>query len=185
MAYFRNGTGNPLVSYSELALRWGLSKSTVGRILKKFAQLEYIDLFTFPGRHGTAIYLRDYLSTMFQISDVLVDKDEVAMSFNIQMSVPEKELDSISCVPNEKIIVSKPNSEFLARKVLELLALQGIQCAQCRKSGYMLYPLSDDCKGVRKETAGRQRIGYRMEIFCNEKKPIYIFEFSTEPIRRD
>ena len=184
VAYFRNGTGNPLVSYSDLALRWGISKSTVGRILKKFARLEYIDLLTFPGRHGTAIYLRDYLSTMFQISDVLVDKDEVAMSFNIQMSIPEKELDTISCVPNGKIIVSKPNREFLAQKVLELLALQGVHCAKCRKSDYMLYPLSDDCKGVREETAERQQFGYRMELFCTGKKPVYTFEFSTKPIRR-
>lgn len=184
VAYFRNGTGNPLVSYSDLALRWGISKSTVGRVLKKFARLEYIDLLTFPSRHRTAIYLRDYLSTMFQISDVLVDKDEVAMSLNIQMSIPEKELDPISCVPNGKIIVSKPNREFLAQKVLELLALQGVQCAKCCKSDYMLYPLSDDCKGVREEAGERQQFGYRMELFCTGKKPVYTFEFSTKPIRR-
>ena len=35
VVYFRNGTGNPLVSYSDLALRWGISKATVGRVLKK------------------------------------------------------------------------------------------------------------------------------------------------------
>ena len=121
---------------------------------------------------------------MFQISDVLVDKDEVAMSLNIQMSIPEKELDPISCVPNGKIIVSKPNREFLAQKVLELLALQGVQCAKCCKSDYMLYPLSDDCKGVREEAGERQQFGYRMELFCTGKKPVYTFEFSTKPIRR-
>lgn len=184
VAYFCNGTGSPLVSYSDLALRWGVSKPAVGRILKKFAQLKYIDLFTFPGRHGTVIYHRDYLSTMSQISDVLVDKDEVAMSFNIQMAIPEEELAPTPCVPNGEIIVSKPNSEFLTRKVLELLALQGIQCVQCRKSDYMLYPLSGDCKGVAEEAAERQRFGYRMEIFCSGKRPVYTFEFSTKPIRR-
>lgn len=31
VVYFRNCTGNPLVSYTELALRWGISKSTVSR----------------------------------------------------------------------------------------------------------------------------------------------------------
>ena len=35
VAYFRNGTGNPLVSYTELSCRWGLSRATVCRILKK------------------------------------------------------------------------------------------------------------------------------------------------------
>lgn len=37
VAYFRNGTGNPLVTYTELAARWGLSRATVGRILKKLS----------------------------------------------------------------------------------------------------------------------------------------------------
>ena len=35
--YLRNGTGNHLVTYSELATRWGISKATVGRILKKLS----------------------------------------------------------------------------------------------------------------------------------------------------
>ena len=181
VAYFRNGTGNPLVSYSDLALRWGISKSTVGRTLKKFDQLDYIDLFTFPGRHGTAIYLRNYLSTMFQISDVMVDKDEVAMSFNIQIAAPEE---SVPCVPNRTVTVSKPDREFLAQKVLELLALQGIQCAKCRKSDYMLYVLSDDCKGVVEGEMERRQSGYRMELSCTGKQPVYTFEFSTKPARR-
>ena len=75
VAYFRNGTGNPLVTYSELAARWGLSRATVGRILKKLAGLDYISLMAFPGRHGSVIYLQNYLSTMFEISDVMVDKE--------------------------------------------------------------------------------------------------------------
>lgn len=41
VAYFRNGTGNPLVTYTELAARWGLSRATVGRILKKLSALDY------------------------------------------------------------------------------------------------------------------------------------------------
>lgn len=35
VTYLRNGTGNPLVTYSELGTRWGVSKATVGRVLKK------------------------------------------------------------------------------------------------------------------------------------------------------
>ena len=81
VAYFRNGTGSPLASYAELSSRWGLSKATVGRVLKKLVQKEYIDLMTFPGRRGSVIYLRSYLSTMFQISDVRIDKEEVAMVY--------------------------------------------------------------------------------------------------------
>lgn len=36
VVYFRNGTGNPLVTYTELAARWGLSRATVGRVLKSW-----------------------------------------------------------------------------------------------------------------------------------------------------
>lgn len=41
VVYFRNGTGNPLVAYTELAVRWGVSRATVGRVLKKLAALDY------------------------------------------------------------------------------------------------------------------------------------------------
>ena len=86
VVYFRNGTGNPLVTYTELAARWGLSRATVGRILKKLAALDYLSLMSFPGRHGSVIYLQKYLSTMFEISDVMMDKEEVAMTLNISSS---------------------------------------------------------------------------------------------------
>lgn len=60
VVYMRNGTGNPLISYNELAERWGLSKATVGRLLKRLSDQEYISLMTFPGRHGSVIYLQSY-----------------------------------------------------------------------------------------------------------------------------
>ena len=44
VAYFRNGTGNPLVSYTELSCRWGLSRATACRILKKLDGLGYISI---------------------------------------------------------------------------------------------------------------------------------------------
>lgn len=72
VAYFRNGSGCPLISYADLSQRWGISKATVGRVLKKLTKEGYISMLTFPGRHGTAIYLQNYLSTMFQVSDVMV-----------------------------------------------------------------------------------------------------------------
>ena len=91
VVYFRNGTGNPLVTYTELAARWGLSRATVGRVLKKLAALDYISLMSFPGRHGSVIYLQKYLSTMFEISDVMVDKEEVAMTLNIRLELPKED----------------------------------------------------------------------------------------------
>ena len=119
VVYLRNGTGCPLVNYSELAARWGISKATAGRALKKFEKLEYISLMAFPGTKGSVIYLRSYLSTMFQISDVLVDKEEVAMILNIRISLPDKEgraedntvLEPQVCVSEELSSVSKTQVE--------------------------------------------------------------------------
>ncbi len=73
VVYMRNGSGNPLVSYSELAERWGISKATVGRYIKHLTDLECISCVSFSGKHGTVISLRGYLSTMFSISDVMLD----------------------------------------------------------------------------------------------------------------
>ena len=78
VAYFRNGTGNPLVSYTELSCRWGLSRATVCRILKKLDGLGYISIMSFPGRHGSVIYLQNYLSTMFEISEDVYKRQDLA-----------------------------------------------------------------------------------------------------------
>ena len=181
VVYLRNGTGCPLVSYAELAQRWGLSKATVGRVLRKLERAGHIALLTFPGRHGTAIYLQNYLSTMFQISDVMVDKDEVAMSLNIQLQAPDVEPgEPLLSVSNGPVIVSKPHDELMAEKVLQILALQGIDCASCPRMTYKLYPLSRDCQGVvERDTVVRR---FCMEVLCPSGVPAYSFEISTMPV---
>ena len=68
---------------------------------------------------GSVIYLHSYLSTMFQISDVLVDKEEVAMVLKINLTMPdetEAQTDSTVteheiCVSEELSSVSKSNME--------------------------------------------------------------------------
>ena len=50
VVYFRNGTGNPILNYSDLAQRWGISRSTDGRLLKKLAGLEYLTLLQYKLR---------------------------------------------------------------------------------------------------------------------------------------
>ena len=153
VAYFRNGTGNPLVSYTELSCRWGLSRATVCRILKKLDGLGYISIMSFPGRHGSVIYLQNYLSTMFEISDVLIDKEEVAMTLNIHLELPETaETEESHSISEHEIIVSdalssvsKSHIETILRKMADILSTQGISCFSCPLSRYKLYPLSDDC----------------------------------------
>ena len=41
VVYLRNGTGNPLLGYAELAQRWGISKATAGRYVRKLIALDY------------------------------------------------------------------------------------------------------------------------------------------------
>ncbi len=191
VVYLRNGTGSPLVTYSELASRWGISKATVGRSLKKLADMDYISLISFPGRKGSVIYLHNYLSTMFQISDVLVDKEEVAMVLNIQIALQDKmdseevvaEAEHEVCVSDELSSVSKSDIETVIEKMAEVLDSQGVSCFRCPKSIYKLYPLSEDCKGkYLSHRQGTLEIRFRMEVSCGDHRPVYTFDLSLSPV---
>lgn len=191
VVYLRNGTGSPLVNYSELAVRWGVSKATVGRILKKLVGMDYISLMTFPGRTGSVIYLQNYLSTMFQISDVLIDKEEVAMVLNIKISLPD--VDEIGkkettaehdiCVSEELSSVSKSHMEIIIEKMAKVLDSQGISCFRCSKFRYKLFPLSDACREeylLRAREVSERRFG--MTILCGNDIPVCTFELTLAPI---
>ena len=189
MVYLRNGTGSPLVNYSELAARWGLSRATVGRVLKKLADADYISLMAFPGRHGSVIYLRNYLSTMFEISDVMVDKEEVAMKLNIRLELPDDATSMEVHTSEHEVIVSeelssvsKSHIEIIIKKIAQVLAAQGISCIECPLSRYKLYPLSDDCwekflPHAREKPADR----FGLIILCGDKK-VANFELTLSPI---
>ena len=189
VAYFRNGTGNPLVTYSELAARWGLSRATVGRILKKLAGLDYISLMAFPGRHGSVIYLQNYLSTMFEISDVMVDKEEVAMTLNIRLELPddgetgqnELALEHEVTVSDELASVSKSHIEIILQKMAQILMAQGISCFGCPLSRYKLYPLSGDCREDLLPRAREQSLmRFGLAVLCGNKQ-VATFELILSP----
>ena len=184
VVYFRNCTGNPLTSCSDLSLRWGISKVTVSRILNKLQEKEYLSLVSFTGRHGSVIYLCSYLSTMFNISDVMIDKEEVSMAFQVPVHITEnthtpetatvredqiyiiEEPDTVSSPSGS---VSKSHICQIIRKTAEILAAQGIPCCECSETLYKLYPLSD-CK----ETDLR----YSMKICCPDGGTPYQFELT-------
>lgn len=191
VVYFRNGTGNPLVSYTELSNRWGISRSTVGRILKKLEKMQYISLMNFSGRSGSVIYLQNYLSTMFQISDVLIDKEEVAMILKINIALPndlpgeENEETTVHevTVPEELASVSKPHIEMILSKMIKVLDSQGLSCFRCSKSKYMLFPLSNDCLGDSFVPLYQSKdITFGVKILCGNGKPIRTFEITLSPI---
>lgn len=195
VVYMRNGTGNPLLGYAELSERWGISKATAGRFLKRMENAGYLSLMSFPGTHGSVIYLQSYLSTMFQVSDVMIDKEEVAMVLNIKITLQDCEdetaktdtAETESCVSKETSGVSKPWMDFILAKVLEVLAAQGFSCFGCPKSTYKLYPLSTDCRETvlpaqtfrdSRLTANR----YVLVISCGTNKEIFRFELTLTPL---
>ncbi|MCM1232861.1 MAG: MarR family transcriptional regulator [Ruminococcus flavefaciens] len=188
VVYFRNCTGNPLISFSDLALRWGISKSTVCRILNKLQDKDYLSLVSFTGRHGSIIYLCSYLSTMFNISDVMIDKEEISMAFQIPVHIPgdssltETEpirdeqitiMETDSSVSSQDACVSKPHMKKVIQKVAQILAAQGVSCCECPRTQYKLYPLSD-CK----ETI----VKYSLQITCPDGKMPYRFELTLSPV---
>lgn len=176
VVYLRNGTGNPLVGYAELAKRWGISKATAGRYMRKLQELEFVSLVTFPGTYGTAIYLQKYLSTMFQISDVLIDKDEVAMALEIPLSLSEDCGDSVSENENS---VSESHIETVLENVSKILSAQGFPCFSCSKIEYKLLPLSTDCRNVILGTGKLERLKdqhFELIICCKGSKEIFRFD---------
>lgn len=181
VVYFRNCTGNPLTSYTDLALRWGISKASVSRVLNKFQTAEYLSLVSFPGRHGSVIYLCSYLSTMFNISDVMIDKEEISMAFQIPITignivdenVPEFIKKEQITVSDSTGSVSKQHMKRIIEKVAEILAAQGVSCCECHKTHYILYELSD-CK----ETKYR----FSLSIGCPDGDILYQFELILNPV---
>lgn len=196
VVYMRNGTGNPLLAYADLAERWGISKATVGRFLKRMETAGYLSLMSFPGTHGSVIYLQNYLSTMFQISDVMIDKDEVAMVLNIKIVLPDKGCEEPASEENKETgsvskaspSVSKAAMETLVEKVSQILTTQGFSCFGCPKSIYKLYPLSDDCREAIRgsqtfETGLLRTERYRLAVSCGDRE-IFHFELTLTPTRR-
>lgn len=143
VVYFRNGTGNPRTSYSFLAKRWKCSKATVCRLLEKLQEKGYITYLNFSGRYGSVIYLNGYISLMFRISDVPIDKKEVALALKLKMELEDDIEENI--VSNEEIIVSKSNLKIIEEKLKQTFNLSGFGCAACKKSSSLLYRLSLDC----------------------------------------
>ena len=182
VVYMRNGSGSPLVGYSELAERWGVSKATVGRYMKKLCDLGYVNLVTYPGTHGSVISLQGYMSTMFQVSDVMVDKEEIAMSLCIKLKsheiVEEIEVDSVSKSANS---VSKLNVEILLAKIVSFINAQGFSCSECERLEYMLLELSDckeDIKSKINYIAEDKK--YRLIVTCGGKRALFEFEISLK-----
>ena len=167
--------------------------------MRKLEEAGYIKMVAFQGKYGTAIYLCNYLSTMFQISDIKIDKEEVAMALNIRVNIPEKEeimeeteimdtekamalacqngenevSETQICVSNHFRCVPKSHLVHLVRKAAKALYLQGIACGTCAHARYYLSPLSQDCKS--------KTVNAELLIRCTESENYYKFVFTAIP----
>ena len=156
VVYLRNGTGSAAVTYEELCSRWGLSRSGVRHVLRKLERTGFITLRGSPHSPEMLIYLAGELAASFQVSDILLDKDELPMTMRIPFLVTEGGL------PNIK--------DAIAERVLHLLDLQGIGCAKCPRCTHELYLLP------RNQAANEKTIHFRMEILCGHMIPLYSFD---------
>lgn len=156
VVYLRNGTGCAAVTYEDLCSRWGLSRSGVRRVLRKLERAGFITLRGSPHSPEMLIYLAGELAASFQVSDILLDKDELPMTMRVPFPVSEEDL------PNIK--------NAIAERVLHLLDLQGIGCAKCPRCTHELYLLP------RNPAASEKTVHFRMEVLCGHGTPLYSFD---------
>ncbi len=184
VVYMRNGSGSPLIGYAELSTRWGISKATAFRYIQKLRDLDFIKTVAFGGTHGSAIYVCRYLSTMFEISDVLVDKEELAMALNIKIDLPEDETNECE-LPQEVTVskylsgVSKSHISIILSKVAKILSAQGFPCCSCPQIQYKLLPLSPDCRDVKLvpiNASGGKNLRFLLVLSCSEANETFRFE---------
>ena len=176
----------PLPALMNWVERWSLSKASVSRLLKKLEEKNTLHLSHLQENTESVIYLNNYLSVMFNISDVMIDKEEIAMKMQLPIHVPEEitieDSASVSVsetVTDSQITVTKNDScvpdshmKFIVQKVAELLDSQGIPCCHCSKTRYILSPLSA-CKDIFNT--------FTLNIICPYGNAAYRFELSVSP----
>lgn len=160
VVYFRNDTCRTTVTEYDLAERWGRPRAVVRYTLRKFENAGYITQKTFPGCAEMLIHLEGSLSNAFQLSDALVDKDELPLVMCVPFSLRENELPSMG--------------DIITNKTLHLLSLHGVGCAECPKCTYKLYPLPINRN--RAECAH-----FNLAISCGQNIPIFCFELTMLP----
>ena len=137
---------------------------------------------TYPGTHGSVISLQGYVSTMFQVSDVLVDKEEIAMSLCIKLKSHEVEEEvAADSVSNSADSVSKLKSDLVLAKIISFINAQGFSCSDCGRRDYMLLELSDCKEGIKsniKSIAEDKK--YRIIVTCGGKRALFEFEISLK-----
>ena len=136
VVYMRNETGKPTLDCGQLAKRWNVSASTAEKYLQKLKNNGYIYYKETIGENGLVVYLGKDLTSMFRVSDVLLDKEEIPMKVSVKLELNEEELQGgFSKIPQLR--------EIIMKKVSTLLSAQGFPCFGCRKFTYSLTRISN------------------------------------------
>ena len=136
VVYMRNETGKPTLDCGQLAKRWNVSASTAEKYLQKLKNNGYIYYKETIGENGLVVYLGKDLISMFRVSDVLLDKEEIPMKVSVKLELNEEELQGgFSKIPQLR--------EIIMKKVSTLLSAQGFPCFGCRRFTYSLTRISN------------------------------------------
>ena len=136
VVYMRNETGKPTLDCGHLAKRWNVSASTAEKYLQKLKNNGYIYYKETIGENGLVVYLGKDLTSMFRVSDVLLDKEEIPMKVSVKLELNEEELQGgFSKIPQLR--------EIIMKKVSTLLSAQGFPCFGCRRFTYSLTRISN------------------------------------------
>jgi len=168
VVYMRNGTGKPLVDCGYLSKRWNVSATTADKYLQKLKNHGYIYYKETVGVNGIAVYLGRELTSMFRLSDVLLDKEEIPLKVNVKLELDEKALQAgLGKLPELR--------EIILQKVSSILSSQGFPCFKCRKISYNLKRISEiDEKPTR----------YALTLLCGNDIRTAVFELCIRPVKK-
>ena len=169
VVYMRNGTGKPVVDCGQLAKRWNVSAKTAEKYLQKLKNHGYIYYKEDIGVNGMTVYLGKDITSMFRLSDVLLDKEEIPLRVGVKLELNEDELQGgFSKIPQLR--------EIIMKKVSTVLSSQGFPCFGCRRFSYSLTRISElDERPTR----------YALTLLCgNNEVRTALFELCFRPVKK-
>ncbi len=168
VVYMRNGTGKPTVDCGQLAKRWNVSAKTAEKYLQKLKNHGYIYYKEDIGVNGMVVYLGKEITSMFRLSDVLLDKEEIPMNVSVKLELDEAILKGgFSKNPELR--------EIIMKKIATVLSSQGFHCFDCRKITYDFMRISElDERPTR----------YALTLLCGNDARTAVFELCFRPTKR-
>ena len=169
IVYMRNGTGKPTVDSGQLAKRWNVSAKTAEKYLQKLKNHGYIYYKADIGVNGMMVYLGKDITSMFRLSDVLLDKEEIPLRVGVKLELNEDELQGgFSKIPQLR--------EIIMKKVSTVLSSQGFPCFGCRRFSYNLTRIS---------AFDERPTRYALTLLCgNNEVRTALFELCFRPVKK-